>query len=60
MADDKKDAVNGQLRMAAQRGNISLMQEVLTTHKNLVDINNRDGMGNAPLHYSAQAGHMRT
>jgi len=47
-----------QLRAAAQRGNASLLQSVLTQKG--ININSADGLGNTALHYSAHHDHPAT
>ena len=37
---------------------MGLMEDVLTTHKDKVDLNSKDGLGNTALHNAAQAGHI--
>jgi ankyrin repeat protein len=47
-----------QLRAAAQRGNVSLMEQLLKQKK--LNIDARDGLGNTALHYSAHHDHPST
>eukprot|EP00173_Palmaria_palmata_P002799 Plantae.Rhodophyta-Palmaria_palmata.ctg29079.p1 GENE.Plantae.Rhodophyta-Palmaria_palmata.ctg29079~~Plantae.Rhodophyta-Palmaria_palmata.ctg29079.p1 ORF type:complete len:199 (-),score=13.39 Plantae.Rhodophyta-Palmaria_palmata.ctg29079:13-609(-) len=51
---------DGYLLAAAKRGNYSSMEEVLKDHKDEVNVDCVDGLGNCPLHYSANWGHYDT
>jgi len=42
-----------QLRAAAQRGNVSLMEQLIKKQKKKLNLDCQDGLGNTPLHYSA-------
>jgi len=47
-------AYEPQLRAAAQRGNVALMQQLLKERvKEGMSVNGQDGLGNTALHYSA-------
>ncbi|KAL6053249.1 Oxysterol-binding protein-related protein 1 [Balamuthia mandrillaris] len=48
-----------QLRAAAQRGNVSLMEQLLGKKKK-PNVDNQDALGNTPLHYSAHHDHPET
>lgn len=43
---------------ACKRGNKSFLQRIIDENKGKVNLNPQDGLGNTPLHYSAQAGHL--
>ena len=43
---------------ACKRGNSSFLQRIIDENKGKVDLNPKDGLGNTPLHYSAQGGHL--
>lgn len=43
---------------ACKRGNKAFLQRIIDENKGKVDLNPKDGLGNTPLHYSAQAAHL--
>ena len=43
---------------ACKRGNKPFLQRIIDENKGKVDLNPKDGLGNTPLHYSAQGGHL--
>ena len=43
---------------ACKRGNKPFLQRIIDENGGKVDLNPRDGLGNTPAHYSAQAGHI--
>ena len=45
---------------ACKRGNKPFLQRIIDENGGKVDLNPRDGLGNTPAHYSAQAGHIDT
>eukprot|EP00029_Vermamoeba_vermiformis_P009286 TRINITY_DN4582_c0_g1_i1.p1 TRINITY_DN4582_c0_g1~~TRINITY_DN4582_c0_g1_i1.p1 ORF type:complete len:155 (+),score=40.61 TRINITY_DN4582_c0_g1_i1:147-611(+) len=61
MSKEKVDySDDGRLLLdAAKRGNMSLMTTLIKENSNM-NPNPQDGLGNTPLHYSAQAGHADT
>eukprot|EP01108_Squamamoeba_japonica_P000540 TRINITY_DN1180_c0_g1_i2.p1 TRINITY_DN1180_c0_g1~~TRINITY_DN1180_c0_g1_i2.p1 ORF type:complete len:184 (-),score=25.75 TRINITY_DN1180_c0_g1_i2:26-577(-) len=60
MADDEEACYDGYLLAASKRGNVASMEEVLRDHRQEVNIDCQDGVGNTPLHYSANWGHFDT
>eukprot|EP00019_Armaparvus_languidus_P013491 CAMPEP_0168587062 /NCGR_PEP_ID=MMETSP0420-20121227/4653_1 /TAXON_ID=498008 /ORGANISM="Pessonella sp." /LENGTH=180 /DNA_ID=CAMNT_0008622267 /DNA_START=34 /DNA_END=576 /DNA_ORIENTATION=- len=60
MAEEEKANFDGYLLAAAKRGNISLLEQTLADHQDEVNVNCQDGVGNTPLHYSANWGHYET
>eukprot|EP01096_Ripella_sp_DP13-Kostka_P017486 TRINITY_DN893_c0_g1_i1.p2 TRINITY_DN893_c0_g1~~TRINITY_DN893_c0_g1_i1.p2 ORF type:complete len:183 (+),score=94.57 TRINITY_DN893_c0_g1_i1:82-549(+) len=48
------------LMAAAKRGNVELMNRIITENANALNLDIQDGLGNTALHYSAAANHTDT